>query len=162
MRHASWLLIVLATAGCDGGGGGPKRRQVETVIDGDTFDLAGGERVRIIGIDTPERSGVEECWGDQAFNALSALIGGKKVTLEYDAEREDSFGRTLAYVDVEGTDVSTYQLQNGNACVLIIPPNGQDKAAFFESLEDGAQTANLGLWAACGGCDTPAFGGGAR
>jgi micrococcal nuclease len=48
-------------------------------------------------------------------------------------------------------------IEDGYACVLIIPPNGAEFETFLESLESGAQTAGRGLWGACGSCDVPAF-----
>ena len=71
------------------------------VIDGDTIELDGGEKVRYIGIDTPEtkhpRKPVQ--WmGKEATAANQVLVEGRKVQLEYDVERKDKYGRMLAYV----------------------------------------------------------------
>lgn len=151
------MVLFLATPACSGGGGGGGR-VVEQVVDGDTFDLEGGERIRMLGIDTPERGTNAECWGDEAFNYLSAKLGGKTVTLEYDVVREDTFGRTLAYVRLGDELVNATMLSEGQACLLIIPPNGAEYDTYFEQLENEARTAGRGLWAACGGCDTPGFG----
>lgn len=156
MRTGVAIALLLATPACTGGGGGSGRTVVE-VIDGDTFDLEGGERIRMLGIDTPERGTNAECWGDEAFNFLSAKIGGQIVTLEYDLVRVDDFGRTLAYVRVGDELVNATMLSEGQACLFIFPPNGQEYEAYFAALENEARTAGRGLWATCGGCDTPGF-----
>ena len=149
----------LLVTGCNGGGGGgAKSHTVAAVVDGDTIEIEDGERVRLIGIDTPETSSPEECWGDEAYAHLASLIGSSKVRLEYDVEREDAFDRTLAYVYTVDDDVfvNAKMLEDGAACLLLIPPNGEQFETYFASLEEGAQTADRGLWGACGGCDTPA------
>lgn len=157
---ATLLGAALLPAGCSGGGGGggSKMHTVAAVIDGDTIEIEGGERVRLIGIDTPETSAPEECWGDEAYAHLADLIGPSKVRLEYDVEREDAFERTLAYVYTEDdVFLNARMLEDGAACLLIIPPNGAEYEAYFETLQEGAQTADRGLWGPCGGCNTPAF-----
>ena len=147
---------LLLTAGCNGEDGGGKRLYaVEAVIDGDTIDLDDGRRIRLLGIDAPERGTNAECWGDEALNHLSSLIGSTKVSLEYDVEREDDYGRTLAWVHAGDVFVNAKMVEDGAACVLIIPPNGAEFESYLETLESGAQAANRGLWGACGGCDTP-------
>ena len=156
------LGTVLFSAGCTGEkGSAPKRYAVTSVIDGDTIDIDDGRRIRLLGIDTPERFTDPECYGDEAFNHLAQLLGDSKVELEYDIEREDSFGRTLAWVRTSELFVNAQMVDDGFACVLIIPPNGAEYEAFLESLESGAQSANRGLWGACGNCDVPALQAGA-
>ena len=77
------------------------------------------------------------------------LVLGKQVTIEYDVECEDRFGRTLAYVSVGGQEVNSLLVERGFGCVLHIPPNGDDRADEFDGLEDAAKAANRGLWGAC-------------
>jgi micrococcal nuclease len=62
---------------------------------------------------------------------------------------QDTFGRTLAYVAVDGQDVNKLLVERGYACVLHIPPDGDSRAAEFEALETAARTARRGLWGAC-------------
>lgn len=158
MNRGILLGLFLACSACTGdGGGGAKLYTVESIIDGDTIDIDDGRRIRLLGIDTPERGTNAECWGDEAFNHLAALLGDSKVSLEYDVEREDVYGRTLAWVRAEGVFINAKMVDDGAACVLIIPPNGAEYETYLESLESGATTAGRGLWGACGSCDVPEF-----
>jgi len=79
----------------------PDSGLVETVEDGDTFDLRSGARVRMLGIDSPDR-GKEGFKQGKEF--LGKLIKNKKVWLEYDRYQDDKYGRILAWVwvDCEG------------------------------------------------------------
>ena len=77
------------------------------------------------------------------------LVLGKPIELDYDEECTDRFGRTLAYVSVGGQEVNTLLVERGFACVLHIPPNGDDRADEFDALEDAAKAAGRGLWGTC-------------
>jgi micrococcal nuclease len=144
-----------ALAACSGGGGsssecGPTEATVARIIDGDTIELTSGERIRYLMINTPETTGGKnECYGANAVQFNRDLVEGKQITLTYDVQCQDMFGRTLAYVEVGGTEVNTVMVDRGYACVLHIPPNGDDRADEFEALEDAAKAANKGLWGAC-------------
>jgi micrococcal nuclease len=142
-----WLgCVVLALAGCPA----PDEAVVTRVIDGDTIELEGGERVRYLMVNTPETTGGKnDCYGENAVTFNSDLVLGKTVILRYDVEREDNFGRTLAYVSVGDQEINTLIIDRGFGCVLHIPPNGNDRAAEFESLEQTARAARRGLWGAC-------------
>src|SRR5690349_11258023 len=96
-------LAVGGTRALDRGDGSrsPETARVERVVDGDTIVLAGGERVRYIGVDTPEsvKPGTPvQCFAERASAFNARLIEGQQVRLRYDAERVDRYGRTLAYV----------------------------------------------------------------
>ena len=74
---------------------------VKRVVDGDTFILANNERVRLIGINTPETvhpSKPVEYFGKEASAFTKKMIEGKKIMLEYDVQKKDRYGRILAYV----------------------------------------------------------------
>jgi micrococcal nuclease len=77
------------------------------------------------------------------------LVLNKTVTIDYDVECTDRFARTLAYVSVGGQEVNKLLLERGYACLLHIPPNGDDRVAEYKALEDAAKSANRGLWGAC-------------
>ncbi len=85
---------------------------VSSVVDGDTIDLANGETVRLVGIDTPE---VGECGYDKARNRLVALVEGERVTLVRSDEDRDRYGRLLRYVDAGPVDAGLRLLQGGLA-----------------------------------------------
>jgi endonuclease YncB( thermonuclease family) len=95
-------------------GGTTEARGVVThVVDGDTIDVGGVGRVRLIGIDTPERG---ECGHDEATRELERLVLDETVVLRSGAqEDEDRYGRLLRYVEVGGTDVGLVLLEDGRA-----------------------------------------------
>ncbi len=75
--------------------------QVTRVIDGDTILLANGERVRLIGVDTPELYHPfkpVQYFAREASEFTREMVEGKQVRLEYDWQRRDRYGRLLAYV----------------------------------------------------------------
>jgi endonuclease YncB( thermonuclease family) len=82
------------------------------VVDGDTVDLANGERVRLVGVDTPE---VGECGFEEAGAFLERLVLGERVQLTASDEDRDAYGRLLRYVDVGGTDVGLRLIRRGYA-----------------------------------------------
>jgi micrococcal nuclease len=147
------LVAVAMLAGCGGSGGsecGSTEAVVERIIDGDTIELEGGERIRYLMINTPETTGGKnECYGSNAVQFNTDLVLGKTVTLDYDVQCQDMFGRTLAYVSVGGVEVNTEMVKRGFACVLHIPPNGDSRKDEFEALEDTAKAENRGLWGEC-------------
>lgn len=89
------------------------------VIDGDTFVAEGVGKVRLIGVDAPElgRDGKkDEPGAEKAKRFLIEVIGGRTVLLDYDEERFDKYGRTLAYVTTEkGLSVNEELLKRGLA-----------------------------------------------
>ena len=146
-------VLAAALAACDGGASsrcGSTEAVVERVIDGDTIELAGGERIRYLMVNAPETTGGKnECYGTNAVTFNTDLVRGKMVQIRHDLDCQDQFGRTLAYVTVNGQEVNTLLIERGYACVLHIPPNGDDRADELEALEDTARLAKRGLWGAC-------------
>lgn len=144
----TWLV---GATGCDPGSRcGPTEGTVARVIDGDTVELESGERVRYLMIDTPEiTGGKNDCYGAEARSFNEDLVLGKNVHLRYDVECEDQFGRLLAYVSVGGREVNSLMVERGYACLLSIPPNGQDRFDEFDELEAAAKSGMRGMWGAC-------------
>lgn len=141
----------------DAGGGGEGARGgvvvVQRVVDGDTIVLRGGERVRYIGMDTPEsvKPGTPvQCYAKAAGRANERLVEGRRVRLRFGAERHDRYGRTLAYVyrADDGLFVNAEMVRRGFARVLTIPPN-DEHASLFRRLAARARAAGRGLWGAC-------------
>lgn len=122
---------------------------VQRVIDGDTVVLATGERVRYIGVDTPELHHPKkpvEAYAREAKEFNRRLVDGKAVRLEFDVERHDKYGRLLAYVYLEdGTFVNAELIRQGYAQILTIPPNVK-YADLFLKLQRQAREAGRGLW----------------
>jgi micrococcal nuclease len=136
---------------------------VVRVLDGDTADIdIGGdvERVRFIGIDTPEPLGGfrdPECFGDEASAFTAALLPeGTLVRLERDVEGRDPFDRLLAYVFRFDDDlfVNLTLAEQGYADTLRIEPNTAYSSLFSGAVAD-ARDLGLGLWGACGSADQP-------
>jgi micrococcal nuclease len=141
------VVFVAALCGC---GGGPDTAVVTNIVDGDTVDLDTGVRVRYLLVDTPESTGgAMDCFGENAKTFNSDLVLNKEVELTYDVEREDMFGRTLAYLKVGDVDVNATLVERGYACVLYIPPNGADRRIEFETLEATAMMEGRGMWGQC-------------
>lgn len=139
---------------CDGGAAGPACGPTEAVvarvIDGDTVELQSGERVRYLLVDTPEiTNGKNDCFGPEARDFNRDLVEGKEIALSYDVECEDAYGRLLAYVELEGRDVSRLLVDRGFACVLHIPPNGEERADELMAAEAAAKAGMVGVWGAC-------------
>jgi micrococcal nuclease len=160
------VALALSRCGIDRGGSeepaGPVSAKVTHVVDGDTIDVeladGGDDTVRYIGIDTPEtvKPGTPvQCGGPEAHQVNERLVGGRTVTLRFDAERRDVYGRLLAYVylppDRPGGRplfVNAELARRGLARTLTIPPN-DSFAALFARLADRAGVRGWGLWGRC-------------
>jgi micrococcal nuclease len=165
-RRAHRALIVLALAALAAlgggtllaGGSGSEARvgRVERVVDGDTIVVRLGdsdERVRYIGMDTPEdvKPGTPvQCYALAAAAANRRLVAGREVRLVPDAEARDRYGRMLAYVyrEPDGLFVNAELVRRGYARVLTIPPNVAHEGE-FRRLARRARAAGRGLWSRC-------------
>jgi micrococcal nuclease len=138
----------------DGAGGGAGR--VVRVVDGDTIDVQLGatrERVRYIGVDTPETkhpAKAVQCYGRQASEFNAQLIAGEQVRLVRDVEERDRYGRLLAYVYRvrDGLFVNAELTRRGYAQPLPIVPDVRH-ADRFANLARDARQQGRGLWSAC-------------
>ena len=132
----------------------PGSARVVQVIDGDTIDVdwAGRrERVRLLGVDTPEtvdRDRPVGCYGPEASAFTSRRLQGRTVRLRFDRQPRDRYGRLLAYVEVDGRRFNDELLAGGYARLLVIPPNGRHARAMLDE-ELAARAAERGLWGAC-------------
>jgi micrococcal nuclease len=126
---------------------------VSEVVDGDTVKIEpavdGEDEVRLIGVDTPETKDPnegEEPYGKEASNYTSTELEGEKVELEFDEDKEDQFGRLLAYVYSMGEEMFNEDLlEGGYAQVYTVSPNDEyeDK---FDEVQDRAREEDLGIW----------------
>lgn len=127
--------------------------EVVYVTDGDTITVrldGQTEKVRYIGIDTPEpyRDGEPVCYALEASEANRQLVEGKTVRLESDTENTDRYGRLLRYVYVDDVLVNGELLRGGFATTLTIAPNTAH-ANEFKTLEAEAKREGVGLWSFC-------------
>ncbi|MHA2788239.1 thermonuclease family protein [Corynebacterium sp. S7] len=130
-----WRTLAIGTVVVVGGGAVVNAASadpivVESIIDGDTIDVSqNGEttRIRLLNVDTPEigRNGKpSECLANEARDYLaSRLEVGTEVTLEYDVEREDKYGRTLAGVFQNDSLVNAEIAREGLGVAVDIDPN---------------------------------------
>jgi len=121
---------------------------VTRVVDGDTIVLSNGERVRYIGIDTPETKHPKkpvQYFGREASAYNKSLVEHKMVRLEFDVDKRDKYGRLLAYVYVGDTFVNAKLVEEGYAQVYTFPPNVK-YADLFLKLQREARENNRGLW----------------
>lgn len=121
--------------------------RIVRVIDGDTVILALDHRevtVRLLGIDAPEPGGSEGQWGEHATEFLRGLLEGGIVTVEVDTERQDVYGRVLAYLSIGGHDVQAELLRAGLAkvyerCTCV-------RKEEYRLLEEEARQRSVGMW----------------
>jgi micrococcal nuclease len=153
--------VVPVAAGCGdaGSAAATDAATVTRIIDGDTFDVridGRTERIRLLNVDTPEvarRDSRGECLGPEATEFLAKAIPvGSRVTLEYDEERTDRYGRTLAGVtSANGEFVNAALAQAGLAQVVMYDGNDRFLPEVRQA-QRSAKKARRGLYAAGGGC----------
>lgn len=122
------------------------------VTDGDTIvvDLDGDEeRVRYIGIDTPETGGfqVAEPFGKEATALNRKLVEGERICLEKDVSETDRFGRLLRHPWLaDGRLVSEVIVEDGLAEVVVFPPDEKYQESVLFPAEAEARAAHRGMW----------------
>ncbi len=145
------LALVTVVAGCSATTVEPEdTARVLRVVDGDTVVLTGFGKTRLIGIDTPEVHGRDECFGAEASSFVKrALPPGRRVRVTVGLEPRDRYGRTLAYLFTDGDRSFNVALaERGLARPLTIRPN-DDLAPQIEEAARSARAARRGLWASC-------------
>ena len=136
---------------------GERDGEVVRTVDGDTIYVrlaTGVEKVRYIGVDTPEvhhPTRGEEPGGREATVVNRRLLGDRPVRLETDVQLRDRYGRLLAYVWARRPDgglvmVNAELVRLGYAAVMTVPPNMRH-AALFRRLAAEAREQHRGLWA---------------
>ena len=122
---------------------------VKRVLDGDTFVLSGGDKVRLIGLNAPElahRGEPSEPGSEEATDYLRRLVEGTRVRLDYGPQRRDRYGRRLAHVSTEeGIDVNARLLRRGLAHAVVLPPDDTRAVTYFGA-EAEARHAQRGIW----------------
>lgn len=118
---------------------------VVSIIDGDTAELEGHEKVRLLGIDTPEEG---QPYYDSASVFLSNLILHKYIDLRFSHRRRDHYGRLLAYLYLDSIFINGELIRNGLAHVYIFPDNKSDTAVIRTLIENQrlAMSERIGVW----------------
>lgn len=126
--------------------------RVTRVVDGDTLEVqidGKKERVRLIGIDTPESVHPDASKNIEAGKIASEFtrskLEGKEVELEFDVQERDHYGRLLAYVYLDGVMFNKTLLEEGYARVATIPPNVK-YVDDFTKIQEEARKNNKGFW----------------
>ncbi len=160
---ATCIALVTVHSGCaaqtnsDEGPTSPVRElsacTVTRIVDGDTIDCSPVGRIRLLGVDTPERG--QEPFDSIATRALADRIPeGSEVAVEADVEDRDQYDRALRYVWLNGRLVNWAMVRGGYAVVLTYPPNVQ-YVDWLRTAQDAAQEDAVGLWGVDGFACTP-------
>ena len=163
LTAAVTLAVAAVSSACTGDEAAVSRdganATVVRVVDGDTVqvDIDGQrEKLRLIGIDTPETVKPDtpvQCYGPEASAFTKQLLPeGTAVRIERDVEARDDYGRLLGYVyrADDGLFVNLEIVAQGYASLLTFPPNVAHVDEFVAAAR-AAERANLGLWSACSG-----------
>ena len=129
----------------------PNRQiSVRYINDGDTFTLEDGNRIRMIGINTPElgyKDKPDQPLSVRAREQLRSYLRGSHALIVYDKERHDKYGRVLAHVfDEQGNNIGAELIREGLGFAISIPPNLYYREC-YRNAEKQARHANLGVWA---------------
>jgi len=117
--------------------------KVARVLDGDTIEIEGGERIRYLGINAPESG---QPFSTEATRENERLVAGRVVNLEFDVQTQDRYGRLLAYIWVGNVLINKEIAKNGYAVIETIQPNVKYQDLILKAQEE-ARTACRGLWA---------------
>jgi micrococcal nuclease len=128
-----------------------QKAKVARVVDGDTFEIEGGRKVRLIGVDTPESVHPDPARNTEFGKTASAFtrnrLEGKDVYLEKDVSETDKYGRLLRYAYLaDGTFFNELLVSEGMANPATFPPDVK-YADVFVKAQQYARDNNKGLWA---------------
>ena len=144
------LVLALIPLACVPWQGG-STATVREVLDGDTIVLRDGRHVRLVQLDAPETD-ERECYADQAKTALYRLIPpGTEVEIETDPalDNVDQYGRTLAYVGKDGTNINVELVRQGAAAPWFFDGDRGRHASEILAAANDAKADRRGLWGAC-------------
>ncbi len=115
---------------------------VARVVDGDTLELENGDRVRILGINSPEKNNF---YYQEAKDRMVELVEGKQITMEKGDDDKDRYGRLLRFVFVGDEFVNLQMVKEGYASVYLMP-QGSKYYDEFSDAELGAKKNKVGIW----------------
>lgn len=119
--------------------------RVVRVVDGDTIEIEGGQRVRYIGMDSPE---IDKCFSAEAKAANEKFVSGKTVRLEKDSSETDKYDRLLRYVYIDNVLINDELVRQGFARVEPVQPDTRYADQFLKAQQE-AQVNDRGLWNGC-------------
>ena len=119
--------------------------KITRVIDGDTVELEDGKRLRLIGIDTPEKG---DCYSQEATNKTKELLEGQEISLEKDVSETDRYGRLLRYIWKGETLINEQLVKEGYASSYSYPPDIKYQDRIIAAQKE-ARDGSKGLWSAC-------------
>ena len=162
--HGGALFVLLVLLAClalwgpvvaaPDGGCGPQRidirARLDRIYDGDTLRLADGRKVRLIGVNTPERARKEhmaEPLADAATRYVEQLLNrSPRLRLQLGTEQRDRYGRLLAHVFLaDDRNLSRILLEQGFGLAIMVPPNA-GFADCYARAEQQARQARRGVW----------------
>lgn len=117
---------------------------ITRVLDGDTIETSSGERIRYIGINSPEKG---QPFSSSATALNKELVLSKNVQLELDVQKKDKYGRILAYVFVQNLFVNLEMVKKGLAVLETIQPNVAHQDKILEAQKEARENC-LGTWKA--------------
>lgn len=123
--------------------------QVKWVIDGDTVVLNDGRKVRYLGVNTPELAHdghPAEPFAEEAKRFNASLVDRKEIRLEFDIERSDQYGRTLAYIFVRNGALANAALLSSGYAYLLYHPQNQKYHSLLLQSQRAAMSAKKGIW----------------
>jgi micrococcal nuclease len=130
---------------------GPERRAgdrfvVARVLDGDTIELAGGDRLRLLAIDTPEAG---QPLHEEAESRLGSLCLGKTIRIEFADRRRDRYGRLLGFVWVDSVFLNEAILREGLGYLYLFKDGEADRPQVARLLraQQAALAQGVGIWA---------------
>lgn len=148
-RWAIIIALLVIVTGC----AGPAESTVAMVYDGDSFVMANGDEIRLIGIDAPEKG---QPGAAQARAFLKQLIEGRQIRLQADKQDKDRYGRLLRYAYLPAgqgqaglgeTFINAEMLRRGHAQTFFIPPNGATYKEQLLEAENQSRQSKTGIWA---------------
>jgi len=152
-RLITGLILLFAVSGVEAGTlsvvGHNRWVQVFSVHDGDTLRTAKGEKIRLLGINSPEvanQGKPGQIMGDKAKQRLTELVAGKRVQLQMDKEKHDVYKRTLAQVFLRNDSwINAQMVREGLAYVYTFPPNFRWVGKLMQA-ETEARRNKRGIW----------------
>jgi endonuclease YncB( thermonuclease family) len=123
--------------------------KIKKIVDGDTLWLENGQKIRLLGINTPEisrRDKIAEAGGVAAKKWLIKKLSNRRVKLVYDVEKKDAYNRTLAYIfSDQGENINVKLVEKGLATLNIYPPNLKYLTVLIQAQRQ-ARRKKLGIW----------------